>query len=166
MDLSQQKEQFSIAFVHAVASAAGFKLFRCDVDDESVDITIGRTAGNGTIRSPRLDVQLKCTKRDVLKTDGVHLQLKRKNYDDLRTVDNHFPHILVVLLVPESTEEWCVNMAETELHLRQNAWWMNLAGADELSDVEKPTVILPRNQIFEPKSLSEIMNRVARREAL
>jgi len=142
------------------------KLFRCDVDDESVDITVGRTGGDGTIRSPRLDVQLKCSGRKLLKPDGLHLQLKRKNYDDLRATGRHVPHILVVLLVPKSPAEWCANAAEKEMCLRQNAWWMSLEGAEENARVEKPIVLLPRAQLFHPLTLSGIMDRVGRREAL
>lgn len=164
MEEGQQKAQFSIAYFHAVATICGLKLFRCDIDDESVDITVGRTGGNGTIRSPRLDVQPKCSGRELLKADGSHLQMKRKNYDDLRALGCHVPRILVVLLVPDSLPEWCVNVPERELCLRQNAWWMSLAGAEARAEVEKPTVVLPRGQLFHPSSLADIMDRVGRRE--
>ena len=66
MHTTTQKEQFSIAYFHAIASVCGLKIFRCDVDDESIDLTVGKTGGDGTIRSPRLDLQLKCTELDVL----------------------------------------------------------------------------------------------------
>ncbi len=78
MDLNQQKAQFSLAYVHAISAAAGAKLFRCDVDDESVDITVGLTGGAGTVRSPRLDIQLKCTEQDFLRSDGVHFPLNEE----------------------------------------------------------------------------------------
>jgi hypothetical protein len=166
MHITKQKEQYSIAYFSAVAAVAKLKLFRCDVDDESIDITVGRTGGDGTLRSPRLDVQLKCSAQELLKPDGVHLPLKRKNYDDLRRTDCHVPHILVVLLVPEDPVEWCVNIAEREMCLRQNAWWRSLAGAAENAGVDTPTVILPRGQLFHPAALSGIMDRVGRREPL
>ena len=35
MDLNQQKARFSVAYAHAVATVAGFKLGRWDVDDGS-----------------------------------------------------------------------------------------------------------------------------------
>ena len=101
MDINQQKEQFSLAYLHVVATAAGFKLSDPRVDDESVDVMVGQSGGAGTVRSPRLEVQLKCTERDVLREDGVHFQLKRKNYDDLRDPDVMVPRILVVMLVSE-----------------------------------------------------------------
>jgi hypothetical protein len=57
MDLNTQKEQFSVAFVHAVASVAGVKIIRAEVDDDSIDVGLERTGGC----APKLDLQLKCT---------------------------------------------------------------------------------------------------------
>jgi len=54
MHISQQQEQFSRAYVHAIASVAGFTIYTPQVDDDSVDLGIAQTGGRGTIRSPRL----------------------------------------------------------------------------------------------------------------
>ena len=35
---TQQKEQFSIAFVRAIAAVSGYNITRCEVDDDSVDL--------------------------------------------------------------------------------------------------------------------------------
>jgi len=37
MDINQQKEQFSNAYIQAVASVAGYSLYKPNVDDDSVD---------------------------------------------------------------------------------------------------------------------------------
>jgi hypothetical protein len=95
---------------------------------------------------------------------ALNFQLKRKNYDDLRATGCHIPHILVVLLVPDNPADWCVNVAEKEMCLRHNAWWMNLTGTEEKAGIEKPTVVLPRAQLFHPASLAELMDRVGKRE--
>jgi hypothetical protein len=166
MDINQQKEQFSLAYLHVVATAAGFKLSDPRVDDESVDVMVGQSGGEGTMRSPRLEVQLKCTERDVLREDGVHFQLKRKNYDDLRDPDVMVPRILVVMLVPEDTSEWLNDVPEEEMCLRRYAWWMPLVGEGERLGVESPTVILPRQNLFNPDTLSVIMGKVGNKEPL
>jgi hypothetical protein len=166
MDINQQKEQFSLAYLHVVATAAGFKLSDPRVDDESVDVMVGQSGGEGTVRSPKLDVQLKCTERDVLREDGVHFQLKRKNYDDLRDPYVMVPRILVVMLVPEDTSEWLNDVPEEELCLRRCAWWMPLVGEDERLGVESPTVVLPRQNLFNPDALRMIMGKVGNKEPL
>jgi len=166
MDLNQQKAQFSIAYAHAVATVAGLKVFRCDVDDESVDITLGQSGGGGTIRSPRLDIQLKCTERNVLRDDGIHFPLKRKNYDDLRDPQLMVPRILVVLLVPAKLAAWLSEIPERQLCMHRSAWWMSLNGADERPDVDTPTVVLPRANVFNVDSLKEIMQSLGDRGQL
>ena len=45
MEKNIQKEQFSIAYVRALAAVAGVKVWHTDVDDESVDMTLERTGG-------------------------------------------------------------------------------------------------------------------------
>lgn len=80
MTLNDQKEQFSIAYVRAVASVAAAKVSRVEVDDDSVDVTLERSGGC----APRLDLQLKCTGVDDHPAGVVTFPLKLKNYDDLR----------------------------------------------------------------------------------
>jgi hypothetical protein len=43
VDLNQQKQQFSIAYVRAVAAVAGYNVYKQEVDDESVDLGIAPT---------------------------------------------------------------------------------------------------------------------------
>ncbi len=163
MDISQQKAEFSLAYVHAVATVAGFALYDVRVDDESVDCGVAKRGGGGTVKSPRLELQLKCTERNVLKADGIHFPLKGKNYDDLRGTNLHVPKILVVLLVPDRVGDW-VNHSDEEMCLKHCAWWLSLAGAAERGGVETPTVILPPGQRFSPAALEAIMARIGRKE--
>jgi len=64
MSENEQKQQFSFAYVHAIASRAGFACERPGVDDDSVDLTIaarGWVHQQAILRSPRLELQLKAT---------------------------------------------------------------------------------------------------------
>ncbi len=58
---TQQKEQYSIAFAHAVVATAGYAFQATIVDDDSVDITIRSRRGDGAWIKPQLDIQAKCT---------------------------------------------------------------------------------------------------------
>jgi len=66
MDRSQQKQEFSKAYVKAVAATCRYATKDLSVDDDSVDLSLAARGGNGSIRSPQLDMQLKCTARDIL----------------------------------------------------------------------------------------------------
>lgn len=102
MDPSQQKEQFSIAWVRTVVSVAGYAVYQTSVDDDSVDLGIAMRGGRGTVRSPRLEVQLKCTAAPNWQSDLMRFPLKRKNYDDLRVDNVLAPRMLIVVCVPKT----------------------------------------------------------------
>ena len=53
METSQQKEQFSNAYLQAVTSVAGYSLYKPAVDDDSVDWGIAAKGIIGRIRAPR-----------------------------------------------------------------------------------------------------------------
>lgn len=159
MTLNNQKEQFSIAYVRAVAAAAGFKISRDEVDDDSVDISIGRSGGNGTIRSPKCDIQLKCTSQDVIKDEVIHFALPLKNYNDLRDTDLHVPKILVILLVPECVSEW-LKQNEQALLMHHCAYWQTLRGKPAETNKSSVTVHIPRRHIFDVAALTSIMDRI------
>lgn len=102
MDLNQRKQQFSIAYLHAVASVVGYSTTEPGVDDDSVDREIKARGPYGRRRSPQLDVQLKCTEAMASRNGHFSFPLPIKNYNDLRGDDLHVPRILVVVsfLIP------------------------------------------------------------------
>ena len=76
MTLNNQKEQFSEAYARAVASVVGLKVSKCEVDDDSVDITLERSGG----LAERIDIQLKCTAEALPAAGDLKFPLKLKNY--------------------------------------------------------------------------------------
>src|ERR1035438_9530389 len=84
VDINQKKEQYSNAFVHAAAAVAGFATSKPSVDDDSIDWTISQRGGGGTLRSPKLDVQLKCTEVANFNERCLKYPLPVKNYNELR----------------------------------------------------------------------------------
>ena len=163
MTLDMQKEQFSRAYVQAVAACAGFTWSVPSVDDDSVDISLHQTGGGGTIRSPRLDTQLKCSAGERPADDTFSHWLKLKNYDDLRDETVLVPRILIVVRVPDQVEDWLAH-SESELALRRCGYWLSLRGMSATSNPTGQTVYLPRGQAFNVDSLRRIMDRIGRGE--
>ncbi len=91
---------FSQAYVQAIAACAGFAWSKPSVDEDSVDLMLSQRGGRGTIRSPRLEIQLKCTEKEaILGEDGTFpFSIPRKNYDDLRDITLHVPRISLLCL--------------------------------------------------------------------
>ncbi len=165
MEISQRKEQFSIAYVRAVASVAGFSVSTPGVDDDSVDLTLAARVVEGVPSRPKIDVQLKCTSEDVLREREVVYPLKRKNYDELRLTGLVVPRLLVVVHIPEAEAEW-LRQTEEELALRRCGYWTTLLGQPETTNTSKVTVRLPRANVFDVLGLRGLMGRAARKEPL
>lgn len=160
MHPTQQKEQFSLAFIRAVTSVAGFAMSRPEVDDDSCDLTIRGTRRDGPLQqSPVLEVQVKCTQTDRGRSDAVSYPLKRKNYDDLRAAHPHVPSILVVVCVPAETHAWLQESAEA-IALRGRAYWLSLRGAPPAETDRTRAVHLPRAQRFTVEALRAMMKRI------
>ena len=160
MTENTQKEQFSTAYVRALASVSGYKVTREEVDDDSVDITLSATGG----AAPKLDIQLKCS--STIKKTGVDFPfvLKLKNYDDLRR-KTMVPRILVVLEVPSALKDW-LNEMDDHILLRHRSYWMHLLGAEEVTNETKVTIRLPTTQLFTCEKLREMMQRIESSGAL
>jgi hypothetical protein len=160
MDLSQKKQEFSKAYVKAVAAACGYATKDPSVDDDSVDLCLAARGGGGTVRSPQLDMQLKCTARQVVAEGTVNFPLDVKNYEELRPTNFMVPRILVVVVVPDGVESW-ISHTENELLLRHCGYWYSLRGMPATVNAETVTVNIPRTQVFNVASLNAIMQRIA-----
>lgn len=166
MHATAQKEQFSLAYVHAVASTAGFALVHYAVDDDSIDVGITAKGLIGNVRSPQLNLQLKCTATDSGSGNAIHLPIKRKNYEDLRHTDYHVQRLLVVVRVPKLDTDW-ITHSQKQMTLKHCAFWRSLHGEPPLvNDQQTVTVSVPRHNVFNVAGLREIVRRIGDGEAL
>lgn len=158
-DINEQGQQFSFAYVRAVASVAGCGVTRPEVDDDSVDLVFSRKGGDGPYRSPRLEAQAKHWRRAPLGTEGGSYPLKVKNYDELRDPNVMVPRILVVVLVPETPERW-LTCNEEDLVLRHTAVWTSLEGMPESPNEYTVSVPLDPSQRFTPEALTMLLDQI------
>jgi hypothetical protein len=153
------KQEFSLAYAHAVSAAARCTFEPVRVDVERVDFVIRQVANHLQHTNAMVDVQIKCTSQDVLKEDGVHWPLDIAHYDDLRDPKVYTPKILVVVVVPDEFLEWFEHAPEQAV-LRHGAYWTSLRGMPESTNAAKKTVVLPRDQVFDVPALLGILKRV------
>jgi hypothetical protein len=161
MDNNQRKEQFSRAFVHAIATVAGYTIYTPEVDDDSVDLGIAARGQHATRYSPRLELQLKCTAGIELGAQTVRFPLSLKNYDDLRR-ECWVPRILVVVIVPKRINDW-IDEADDRLVLNCRAQWVSLLGNPKSPNKRHTTVHLPWEQRFTVAALQQMMKSVNQR---
>ncbi|HTX39386.1 MAG TPA: DUF4365 domain-containing protein [Bryobacteraceae bacterium] len=161
MHLTHRQEQFSNAFIEAVAAVAGCSAAQNSVDNDSIDWTLS----NRLPRRPKLDIQLKCTCNAGGPQENIRFPLPIKNYRDLILPDLSNPRILVVVVVPEEIEGWMEQTPE-RLTLRRCAYWVSLLGLAESDNENTVTVDVPRANLFTVDALSRMMQRIDDRQLL
>ena len=160
MTPNQQMEQFSLAYIRAVAANAGCQVTRPEVDTDSVDGVLMTDFG----RRPRIDFQAKSTSQNILSGNNLHFPLPIKNYEELRA-DTRTPRILIVLLMPQQTDEW-TNQTHQELCLRRCAYWLCLEGRDATRNTSSINIEIPTSNMFNTVQLETLMQKAERGESL
>jgi len=164
MDICKRKEQFSIAYIQAIAAQIGINHSIDVVDDDSVDIRlIGKGFTGGKLRNPQIEIQLKCTSQDVIKGDVIKFPLKLKNYDDLRGENVGVPRYLMLLVVPDKTENW-IHFTNNALILFNSCYWTSIRFAPESKNKTNVTVEFSIEQKVTTESLLELMVKASKGE--
>lgn len=159
LDANDHKEEFSLAYIHAVAAAAGFCTDKPG-RDYGVDLRITGAGPRRCASYPTLDLQVKATSGDVVKGDEIVFPLPVKNYDDLRWAGGRSaPFLLVVVIVPVASGDW-VAETEEELAMRRCGYWVSLRGMPKTSNTATIDIVLPRSQPFWTPGLEELMIRI------
>jgi hypothetical protein len=155
MTSEQQREQFSISYVRAVAATAGVNVYEPIVDQDSIDVGFCVKSFAGCPGSPRIEAQLKCVSTLNLVADNYRYPLKRKNYEEL--IGEHYvPRILIVVEAPADPSAW-LNQSHDELTLHRCAYWVSLKELQASENESTVTVSIPRTQIFGPMALKSLL---------
>ncbi|BAS56789.1 hypothetical protein LBWT_27140 [Leptolyngbya boryana IAM M-101] len=171
MHTSTRKEEFSYAYVHAIASTAGFCVQPKSrpMDSAGLDIIIEAPGAmtKGVLSFPKIEAQVKCTATKANITElFIKFPLEVKNYNKLRLTSHLVPQILIVVLVPEILENWIEITEPESTVIRKCAYWLSLKGKEETLNDETITVSIPRSNLLTPESLTELMSKVAHRQDL
>ncbi len=158
---SAMKEQFSIAFVHMIASAAGCWLKRHDTDYDGVDITISSSAEYDVYTGVEFDMQLKCTtRRDLLRRDHIVWTMEEKPFKRLINPKRFNPAYLGVLLVPGDPHLW-IEQDEDQLITRSCMFWEKATRLGDIAEGKATkNVYLPRSNVFDVPQLLGIMKTI------
>jgi len=161
------REQLSLAYIHVVASRAGFAWERMSVDRDGIDgyvMARGAVVADASILSPVLGFQLKATTTIAGSPDPIPFPLKQKNYDDLRG-GRAIPRYLALLVMPEDPGDW-IQMDPDSLILRRSMHWISLAKAPQTSNLVSTTVNLPRANVLDVGTMKALMIAAAHQEPL
>ena len=74
--------------------------------------------------------------------------------------DFAIPRILVVVLIPETPEDW-LTQSETELCIRNCGYWSSLRGMPETPNTNSVNVTIPKTNQFTVAALQSIMETIS-----
>jgi hypothetical protein len=154
------KADFGQAYVRAIAHAAGYFVQEANraVDNDGVDLTLLSRDPTGSVRSPRLDVQLKTT-ACAGTADPFPVDLPIKNYTELSDIRLQVPRVLVVVAVPTDPATW-VDATDERLLVRHCGYWHSLHGQTQTTNTTTARVLIARDNRFDVAAVKAIMDRV------
>jgi hypothetical protein len=161
LPLSAMKEQFSLGYVHMVASAAGFSIKSHATDYDGVDITIFSSAEYETYYCPQFELQVKCTsQRSVVQPQGIAWQMEARPFRKLTSRKRFIPAYLGVLIIPGDPETW-LEQDQERLLTRSRMYWQQATRLGEIGGTAgSKTVHLPLTNLFDVPQLRRIMESI------
>ena len=155
MELNIQKEEMSLAYIHAVAARAGY--------DYSGRVRRDAASADGEISSdeglfPSFKYQAKSTSASLVDGDEVVYDLEVKNYNDL-CVESREARLLILVEIPEDVSAWTTVSIKT-LCIHCTGYWHSLRGRDHSSNASTQRIRFPESQRFDPDQLTVLMSRV------
>lgn len=160
MDINQKKEQFNKAYICAIAAQAGINHSQPTVDDDSIDLELFGKGFSGQVRNPRIEIQLKCTSRDVIRDSSLKFALSKKNYDDLRATNISSPRYLLVLIVPDDSAEW-ISHNQDEMLMKHSCYWVSIRDFPESENTSSVTIDIPLSQKVTHDSLRVLLDNAS-----
>lgn len=145
---SWQKEQFSRAYLLAVATKGGYTLASWNVDKDGVD---------ATLRSGALmvDLQLKCTQAPRVSGNDFTYDLDVPTYNKLRDPDRSAPGYLALVVVPHNLGEWIMHEPERVL-LSCHTYWAIIQDQPAPTSGKTTSVKMPRHQRLDASALEQM----------
>lgn len=156
-----QKEQFSLAYIHAVATVAECWLGKPAIDVDSVDVMIHGNVPGAPYEDPDIKVQAKCTSQKLSVVSGCYtFPLPVKNYNELRKTNVQQQRLLVVVLVPEVITSWLTHTPASTT-IQYCGFWVSLRGQGSTTNTSTVNVSIPKANVFDAISLKNIMSKRA-----
>jgi Domain of unknown function (DUF4365) len=151
---STQKEQFSEAYVLAVATQANVTIGKWNVDKDGVDVTLRRGAR-------MVDLQLKCTRNARNVRDDFVFDLDVPTYDKLVDPDRSVPAFLTLMIVPPDVEHWLQHQPE-DLLMRCHGYWVGMPVGTKVTAGTKTALHLPRHNRLDATALEHMFEESRR----
>ena len=148
------QEELSNSYVRAVLFNAGFNLILPVKDLFGIDGTIVAMTGGVN----RIDFQLKATTNYILSGNEILYDLRVEDYNRLVREDD-LPRVLILYLMPSDNSQWLIQ-SQSELCLRECAYWVCLMGEPLSRNVSTVRVSIPIANVFDRNGLQNMFRQL------
>jgi hypothetical protein len=149
---------FGESFVRVLASAAGLIASAPDLDMTGVDFSINLPGHAGTVRYPKIEVQVKswCSPRGS--DDAWHYPMDVRHFNDLAGDDYIVRRYLFLVIVPDDHQRFA-EADVVSLRLRHCGYWVSLANQARLDPTSRAstTVRVPKRNVLTSASLRGLL---------
>jgi Domain of unknown function (DUF4365) len=162
--LGAMKEELSKAYIHMIASAAGFDVGTWGQDYDCRDVTLSSSVNYAPYRyGPKIDIQLKCTGQQTDdRNDVIAWSLDSRSYYKLSLKNRSDPALFCVLVAPPVVGHW-LHYDQQGLLARSHMYWRwGHDFAAQKPDQASQTVHLPKVNVLTVASALELMEEASR----
>lgn len=151
MQHSRAQEQFSFAYITAIASKVRIQVELRRLDDDGIDGIL--ISDQGT--APRIEFQAKSIGPSTEQLHQISYPLKVEHYSQLIRKTTA-PRILIVMIVPQDPENWLSQDTE-QLVTKRCAYWEVLRGRPPTYNHSQINIRIPKSQVFSPEDLTALI---------
>lgn len=144
------------AFVRALAASAGLVAARADLDVTGEDFTIGHPGRLGSLRHPKIEVQVKSWSTPTGNRSVWRYRMRADHYNELAGGDFYLPRYLILVIVPADPERYAISTPDA-LRLHHAGYWASFANRPTIADQDTVTVDVPRSNLLTVASLQALL---------
>jgi Domain of unknown function (DUF4365) len=160
MSSRQHQGQHGEGFIFAMASSAGLVVSRPSLDIDGVDWLIGFPGQLGTVRSPKIEVQVKSWSTPEGDNRAWNFRLQLRHYNALAGSGFEIRRFLVLVIVPADVARYAT-CDHNAMRMSHAAYWISLADrpVQPASEREAKTVVVrvPRSNLLTPETLKALV---------
>jgi hypothetical protein len=144
------------AFVRALAASAGLVVSRPDLDVSGEDFIIGMPGLRGSVRNPRIEVQVKSWCNPSGSATTWRYRMRAAHFNELAGGRFYLPRYLFLVVVPQDADEYAV-AADDALRLHHAGYWASFADRELVAGASTITVDVPRRNLLTAAALRGLM---------
>jgi hypothetical protein len=156
LDQRTHQGYYGEAFVRVLAASAGLVVSRADLDVTGEDFTIGYPGRRGSMRHPKIEVQVKSWCSPGGNATAWRYRMRAEHYNELAGRLFYLPRYLFLVIVPADAEQY-TTVSDSALHLRHAGYWASLADLPQVTDARTVTVDVPRHNLLTAASLHDLL---------